>query len=121
MEIKDAVTQHFAWLKLMGWDDASKPIEKLGLVASEIGEAAAELPEGHPTRIKLMSLVEMLGQAVNACRLDRGQPDEKFGDELADIILRVFGIAAFHRIDIEGRITRKMAINQARGSRGRVV
>lgn len=119
MEINEAMVRHYAWLESMGWDDASRPIEKLGLVASEIGEAATELPEGHPTRDKLMGAVEAIGQAVNACR--KGEPSENFGTELADIVLRIFGIAAHHRIDLEARIEAKMTLNEQRGSRGRTI
>ncbi len=119
MEINEAMVHHYSWLEANGWDDASRPIEKLGLVASEIGEAAAELPEGHPTRDKLMGVVEAVGKAVNACRKDK--PNENFGVELADIVLRVMGIAAFHKIDLEAVITAKMALNSERGRRGRTV
>jgi NTP pyrophosphatase (non-canonical NTP hydrolase) len=45
----------------------------------------------------------------------------KLGTELADIILRVADLAHWEGIDLAEKIAEKMAINEARGTRGRKV
>ena len=69
-------------------------LEALALVASEVGEA------------------------INECRHE--EPTEAFGEELADVILRVLDIAHWQGIDIEKKITDKMDKNALRGTRGRL-
>ena len=64
-----------------------------------------------------MLVVSEVGEAANECR--GSVPTDAFGDELADIILRVLDIAAEHNIDIEDCIAAKMALNELRGTRGR--
>ncbi len=92
-DITEIANKHFAWLEEMGWTKAT-PLESLALIASEVGEA------------------------VNECR--GIAPTEELGSELADIVLRVFGMAKQNGIDIEAEITKKMKVNAKRGSRGRV-
>lgn len=94
MDINDIAKEHYAWVESMGWHNATV-LESLALLASEIGEA------------------------VNECR--GVTPTDAFGSELADIILRTVDIAEKHGIDINSEILNKMAVNKARGSRGRVI
>ena len=94
MNINEIADTHYAWLKEMGWTKAT-PLESLALITSEVGEA------------------------VNECR--KGEPTPEFGTELADIVLRVLGLAKHHNINLEEVIEKKMAINRMRGNRGRTV
>jgi len=77
----------------MGWHNKT-PLEALALVASEVGEA------------------------INECR--GLEPSPEFGEELADIILRVLDLAHWQNIDIEKEIKLKMKKNDLRGNRGRL-
>jgi NTP pyrophosphatase (non-canonical NTP hydrolase) len=77
----------------MGWHNKTT-LEALALVASEVGEA------------------------INECRHEK--PSEAFGEELADIILRVLDISHWQGIDIENEILKKMSKNEIRGTRGRL-
>lgn len=86
-----AARQH-DWVERMGWHNKTV-LEALALIASEIGEA------------------------VNECRGE--QPTPAFGSELVDIILRTLDLAVWQNVDIETEIASKMAINEARGTRGR--
>lgn len=88
-----AHAQH-EWVERMGWHNKTV-LEALALIGSEVGEA------------------------VNECRGD--EPTEKLGEELADIILRVLDLTVTLGIDIEAQILRKMAINEAQGTRGRKI
>jgi len=91
--LKDlAVLQH-DWVERMNWHN-KLPLEYLGLIASEIGEA------------------------VNECRGE--EPTESFGEELADIILRTMDCAEEFGVDIEAEVLRKMSINESRGTKGRL-
>jgi len=72
----------------------STPLEKLALITSEVGEA------------------------VNECRGEK--PTELLGSELADIILRVLGLAGSLNIDMETEIANKMKINVERGAEYRI-
>ena len=84
---------HYAWLEEMGWTDVTSPLEQLALIASEIGEA------------------------VNECRGD--EPTPALGSELADIILRVLGMAEGLGINMEHQIGAKMQTNKIVGNKGR--
>jgi NTP pyrophosphatase (non-canonical NTP hydrolase) len=84
--------RHYDWVERMGWHNKTV-LEALALIASEIGEA------------------------VNECRGD--VPTPAFGSELVDIILRTLDLAKWQKVDIEKEIAAKMAINEARGTRGR--
>ena len=92
MKLKDLAAQHFEWVESMGWHNKT-PLEALALIASEVGEA------------------------VNECRGEK--PTAEFGEELADIVLRVIDLAQWQGIDIEAEMIRKMDINKQRGNRGR--
>jgi NTP pyrophosphatase (non-canonical NTP hydrolase) len=94
MHVNDIAKKQFAWLESVGWASGTTPLEDVALIASEIGEAA------------------------NECR--GVEPTENFPIELADIILRTLGLAEKLGIDMEAAIATKMAINKARGNRGRL-
>lgn len=91
--IKSVAERHNDWLVAMGWNKTN-PLEQLALIASEIGEA------------------------VNECRSEK--PTDKLGSELADIVLRTFGMAEQNGINIQAEIEAKMEINLNRGTRGRL-
>lgn len=77
----------------MGWHNKTT-LESIALIASEVGEA------------------------TNECRGET--PTEKFGAELADIILRTVDLAQSEGIDIEYEVLAKMQVNNERGTRGRI-
>ncbi len=93
MHINEIAARQHDWVERMGWHNKTV-LENLALVASEIGEA------------------------VNECRGEKPTPE--FGSELADIILRVADVAHANGIDLASEIEKKMAINEARGTRGRL-
>jgi len=94
MDINEIAEKQFDWVERMGWHNKTA-LEALALIASEVGEA------------------------VNECR--GVTPTKEFGTELADIVLRVADLAHWQGIDLALEITKKMAINEDRGTRGRVV
>ena len=93
MKLNEIAAIHYQWVDDMGWHNKT-PLEALALVASEVGEA------------------------VNECRGE--QPTEHFGEELADIVLRVIDLAHWQGVDINAAIIAKIAKNKARGNRGRL-
>jgi NTP pyrophosphatase (non-canonical NTP hydrolase) len=93
LNINQIAERNYQWVEEMGWHNKTV-LEALALVASEVGEA------------------------INECRHEK--PTEAFGEELADIVLRVLDIAHWQNIDIEQEILAKMAKNQQRGNRGRI-
>jgi NTP pyrophosphatase (non-canonical NTP hydrolase) len=94
MSLNEVSKRHHVWLKEMGWVGVTTPLEQLALVTSEVGEA------------------------INECR--GNQPTENLKYELADIILRVLGLAENQSIDMEKAIEEKISKNIERGNRGRV-
>ena len=73
MKIKETTIIHSAWVGAMGWHD-KRMLEYLGLIASEIGEAADEAPGNQIT--------------------------DKFGSEVIDIVLRVIDCAYMHGVNL---------------------
>lgn len=94
VSINTTAKKQYEWVERMGWHNKTV-LEALALIASEVGEA------------------------VNECRHEK--PSDKFGEELADIILRTLDLAEWQGIDLEVEINKKMAINEARGTRGRSI
>lgn len=92
--LNDIAYAHWKWVEEMGWHN-STVLEKLALVTSEVGEA------------------------INECRHD--ELSDKFGSELADIVLRVFDMAECYNINIEQEIVNKMTANSLKGNRGRTI
>lgn len=80
-----AKKQH-AWVESMRWHNKT-PLESLALIASEVGEA------------------------VNECRGEH--PTDSFGEELADILLRVVDTAEEFGVDIQTAVIEKMKKNAA--------
>ena len=93
MDINDIAAKQYDWVERMGWHNKTV-LEALALVASEVGES------------------------INECRGEKPTPE--FGSELADIILRTVDIAHWQGVNIAEEIAKKMAINEARGTRGRL-
>jgi len=93
MKINEIAKKNYLWVEEMGWHNKTT-LEALALVASEVGEA------------------------INECRHE--EPSDTFGEELADIILRVLDIAHWQGINIEQEIDSKMKKNTLRGTRGRI-
>lgn len=88
IDLNDLADRQEAWLKSMGWWKNKTPLESLMLVVSECGEAANEVRGEKPTK--------------------------NFEAELADIILRVLGIAAENNINIQQAVLNKMNDNLKR-------
>lgn len=86
--------RNYDWVEKMGWHNNKSVLEALALISSEVGEA------------------------VNECRGE--QPTEAFGEELADIVLRVMDLAHWQGVDLEKELLAKMDKNEQRGSRGRL-
>lgn len=93
MSLNKIAQEHYLWVEKMGWHNKT-PLEALALVASEVGEA------------------------INECRGET--PTEHFGEELADIVLRVLDLAVWQKVDIEKAIRDKIEKNKLRGNRGRL-
>lgn len=87
MVIKEMQATVFKWTEKMGWHNKTY-LEYLALIGSEVGEC------------------------VNECR--GVIPTEHLGEELADIIIRVFDFASVCGIDLEQCISDKMILNLAR-------
>jgi NTP pyrophosphatase (non-canonical NTP hydrolase) len=92
LSIGQIAARQYDWVERMGWHNKTV-LEALALIASEVGEA------------------------VNECRGEAPTPE--FATELADIILRVADLAQWQGIDLGQAILDKMALNEARGTRGR--
>jgi NTP pyrophosphatase (non-canonical NTP hydrolase) len=92
--LKRIAEMQYEWVESVGWHNKTV-LEALALIASEVGEA------------------------VNECRGEK--PSPKFGEELADIILRTLDLAEWQGIDISEEVSKKMAMNLSRGTRGRLI
>ena len=90
MDINDIATRHYEWVEQMGWHNKTV-LEALALIASEVGEAAAESGDNDAMLAALARITESIGRAANQCR--KGEVGENFGTELADIILRTLDLA----------------------------
>lgn len=77
MNLNDIGCRHSAWVESMGWHNKT-PLEAIAMIASEMGEAAAELVGGVPT--------------------------DKFGQELSDIILRIADLSQVLGLDIQASL-----------------
>lgn len=86
--------RNYDWVEKMGWHNNKSVLEALALISSEVGEA------------------------VNECRGEK--PTEAFGEELADIVLRVMDLAHWQGVDLEKELLAKIEKNEQRGSRGRI-
>ena len=86
--IKGIAERHHRFTGKWGWHSSTTTLEKIALVASEVGEAA------------------------NECRGKTPTPEFKY--ELADIILRVVDIAECEGLDLEAAILEKMDKNDKR-------
>lgn len=69
----------YDWIEQVGWHNRTV-LESLALIGSEVGEAAAECVSGKPTPM--------------------------FGEELADIALRIIDLAEVHQVNIDDVIGR---------------
>ncbi|GAA0298318.1 hypothetical protein GCM10009128_16410 [Psychrosphaera haliotis] len=94
MNINDMAKRNYDWVEKMGWHNNKSVLEALALISSEVGEA------------------------VNECRGEK--PTAAFGEELADIVLRVMDLAHWQGVDLEKELLAKMDKNDQRGSRGRL-
>lgn len=72
--------RHHAWVERMGWHNKTV-LESLALIASEIGEAAGECVGGFSI-------------------------PERFGEELADIILRCVDLAKTESVNLNEQVAR---------------
>jgi len=93
MTLNEVAEKNHLWVEKMGWHNKTV-LEALALVASEVGEA------------------------INECRNE--EPTDEFGEELADIILRVLDIAHWQGLDMDKIVQDKMLKNESRGNRGRL-
>lgn len=86
--------RHWEWIEAMGWHKTTV-LERLALIASEVGEA------------------------VNECRGEN--PTDKLGEELADIILRTLDLMVDQGMIPSDLLLAKIEKNEAKGNyKGRV-
>lgn len=93
-DLTNVAKLHYDWVESMGWHNSSTNLEKLALIASEIGEA------------------------VNECR--GTEPTENLKYELADIMLRVIDLQMLLGYDIELNLKHKVYKNILRGNKNRL-
>lgn len=74
MSLNELASRHFQWVERMGWHN-NNVLEALGLIASEVGEAAKEGLTGWPS--------------------------QHLGEELADIVLRCLDLAHGQGTDLD--------------------
>lgn len=72
--INELALKHYNWVERMNWHNKTV-LESLALIGSEIGEAIAECWNNNPT--------------------------ENFGEELADIFLRIADLALVEKVDLQ--------------------
>lgn len=89
-DLNDLAQDQWKWVESMNWHGDKRPLEYLGLIASEVGEA------------------------VNECRGEK--PTERLGEELADIILRTLDMAEQFDINIQQEVINKMHKNSMNGN-----
>jgi len=118
MDLNDLAARHYEWVEQMGWHNKTV-LEALALIASEVGEAAAECSGNETALAALARVTEAIGRTANQCR--GAEPTENFGTELADIILRTADLAQLYKIDLNAVIEAKMAKNLLNGTRGRKI
>ena len=94
MSMRDVAQRHWKWVDKMGWHN-KRPLESVALIASEVGELANEFR----------------GETINLASV---------GNEMADIILRTLDLAESLNLDMDACCSKKMGVNNSRGSRGRV-
>jgi NTP pyrophosphatase (non-canonical NTP hydrolase) len=89
-------------------------LEKLMLVVSELGEACEAYRKGHYTeKTSLEYPFEKLGEK-DFNMMFKLKIKDRFEDEIADSIIRLFDLAGFMNIDIEKHIALKMKYNESR-------
>lgn len=76
--------RHCDWVEAMGWHKKT-PLEAMGLIASEVGEAKEAMIEGHG--------------------------EDMVGEEIADIALRVGDFAVWRGIDIEAAVANAVCLS----------
>ncbi len=94
VDLSNVAKLHYDWVENMGWHTSSTNLEKLALIASEIGEA------------------------VNECR--GAEPTENLKYELADIMLRVIDLQMLLGYNIELNLKHKVYKNILRGNKNRL-
>lgn len=94
VDLSNVAKLHYDWVESMGWHKSSTNLEKLALIASEIGEA------------------------VNECR--GAEPTENLKYELADIMLRVIDLQMLLGYNIELNLKHKVYKNILRGNKNRL-
>ena len=88
MRIKDISKEISEVVKSKGWEEEKRPIpELLCLIHSEVSEALEAY---------------------------RNRDDENFGEELADVAIRLFHMCEYLNIDLEKEIRKKVEFNKKR-------
>lgn len=150
---------HYAWVERMGWHNKTL-LESLALIASEIGEAAAECIGGfnrnrfgeeladiilrtvdlaytesvdlneHVPKVvvtwqtetapeRLAELLADYATWTNTVRTTERGPDFVHG--MATVVARVIDLATAFDVDLHHEVQRKLAKNELRGTRGRII
>ena len=112
-----------------GWDDNATEAEGLFAELRASGKSTlADYLEGAVNSQTFMLVSDELSEANDELRKGRAMTEEYFNgapgkelkpegipSELADVIIRVLHIAAFHKIDLATTIKNKLAFNRTRG------
>lgn len=102
--------------KAKGFWESDNVGEKLMLIVSEVSEACEadrKTDDAMHSRV-LANFVSGHSDDAVFIELFEGLVKDTFADELADVVIRVFDLAAYKGIDIESHILAKMRYNETR-------
>lgn len=114
---------HARWLTSVGWGNETL-MEALAMISSEITEAKQESDDDPLVMDALYRVEQACARAVNIARSGAQHKvcaKPEFAAELADIILRVAGLAQTRGVNLVTAIEEKMTKNAKGGNKGRVL
>ena len=103
------------WRKAQGFETHWKNVpEKLMLTVTELSEAMEAYRHLTPAFIN-----HVANQRIEGAMIDWEDPNQflildNFGEELADVIIRMFDLADAMGVDLQSEVCQKMAVNELR-------